>query len=484
MDRSRRRDLRDSSMRPPSPPGHRPYRPCAAPTAPHTGRAPLPGTTSAIRTLRSRDAECATTRHRARGRDPIASLRRPSRRPRRRRGDDADPQSTPRPTVGSRRAAPSTTAPDRRQRTASRERAAQPPAGRRDPPRRRIAARAPSCSPCWRSAGWPRCSGRPGQRDPLGGGRRHRDQPLRVRPARRDLGGLVAGAAVALAGDQPAGPPAATGPPCASSAAIGAGLLVGLARRGGDQPDVRRQRDHRRDRRHHARPRPSSAARSPARATPAVGRRGRRRRAGHADLRGRVQPRPGPAASTCSAPATARRRWSAPPKWVSRTESLLAGLLAGLLAFGYLTWSRAGPPPRPGRAAPRWPAYLLAGGRPGPAPAAHRGDHPDRRPDAARPGRRAQRGGPGGPDRAGHLADRQRHLGALRRRADRDHRFGRTLGPTRDRRPRTRRSPTPGAPGRARPTGVGRSGASRQRAGRSSVGRRTTPARGPRRRRR
>lgn len=53
-------------------------------------------------------------------------------------------------------------------------------------------------------------------------------------------------------------------------------------------------------------------------------------------------------------------------KWVSRTESLLAGLLAGLLAFGYLTWARrrarrhdAGTP------ALRWPAYLLAGAGPG-----------------------------------------------------------------------------------------------------------------------
>ncbi|WP_018221020.1 hypothetical protein [Salinispora pacifica] len=53
-------------------------------------------------------------------------------------------------------------------------------------------------------------------------------------------------------------------------------------------------------------------------------------------------------------------------KWVSRTESLLAGLVAGLLAFGYLTWSRR-------RAAThrndphtlRWPAYLIAGAGPG-----------------------------------------------------------------------------------------------------------------------
>ncbi|TWH68566.1 hypothetical protein [Micromonospora olivasterospora] len=53
-------------------------------------------------------------------------------------------------------------------------------------------------------------------------------------------------------------------------------------------------------------------------------------------------------------------------KWVSRTESLLAGLLAGLMAFGYLAWARrraarrneTGP-------APRWPGYLLAGAGPG-----------------------------------------------------------------------------------------------------------------------
>ncbi|MEW2142520.1 hypothetical protein AB0869_06850 [Micromonospora vinacea] len=53
-------------------------------------------------------------------------------------------------------------------------------------------------------------------------------------------------------------------------------------------------------------------------------------------------------------------------KWVSRTESLVAGLLAGLLAFGYLTWARR----RAVRSDPetpalRWPAYLLAGAGPG-----------------------------------------------------------------------------------------------------------------------
>ncbi|MEU9504892.1 hypothetical protein AB0D32_01245 [Micromonospora sp. NPDC048170] len=53
-------------------------------------------------------------------------------------------------------------------------------------------------------------------------------------------------------------------------------------------------------------------------------------------------------------------------KWVSRTESLLAGLVAGLLAFGFLTLARrqaarhdAATP------APRWPVYLLAGAGPG-----------------------------------------------------------------------------------------------------------------------
>ncbi|WLS46084.1 hypothetical protein Q3V37_01995 [Micromonospora profundi] len=53
-------------------------------------------------------------------------------------------------------------------------------------------------------------------------------------------------------------------------------------------------------------------------------------------------------------------------KWVSRTESLLAGLLAGLLAFGYLTWARRRALRRdPSTAALRWPAYLLAGAGPG-----------------------------------------------------------------------------------------------------------------------
>ncbi|KAB1949782.1 hypothetical protein F8271_00680 [Micromonospora sp. ALFpr18c] len=53
-------------------------------------------------------------------------------------------------------------------------------------------------------------------------------------------------------------------------------------------------------------------------------------------------------------------------KWVSRTESLVAGLLAGLLAFGYLTWARRRVVRRdPATPAPRWPAYLLAGAGPG-----------------------------------------------------------------------------------------------------------------------
>ncbi|SCL19867.1 hypothetical protein GA0070624_1857 [Micromonospora rhizosphaerae] len=53
-------------------------------------------------------------------------------------------------------------------------------------------------------------------------------------------------------------------------------------------------------------------------------------------------------------------------KWVSRTESLLAGLIAGLVAFGYLTWARRRAVRRePAAAEPRWPAYLLAGAGPG-----------------------------------------------------------------------------------------------------------------------
>ncbi|WFE64098.1 hypothetical protein [Micromonospora sp. WMMD714] len=53
-------------------------------------------------------------------------------------------------------------------------------------------------------------------------------------------------------------------------------------------------------------------------------------------------------------------------KWVSRTESLLAGLLAGLLAFGYLTWTRRRAVRHaPDAPAPRWPAYLVAGAGPG-----------------------------------------------------------------------------------------------------------------------
>ncbi|MFE9688670.1 hypothetical protein [Micromonospora sp. NPDC005806] len=53
-------------------------------------------------------------------------------------------------------------------------------------------------------------------------------------------------------------------------------------------------------------------------------------------------------------------------KWVSRTESLLAGLIAGLVAFGYLAWSRRRAARRDGFAPElRWPAYLVAGAGPG-----------------------------------------------------------------------------------------------------------------------
>ncbi|MFI5836053.1 hypothetical protein ACIA5A_20500 [Micromonospora sp. NPDC051300] len=49
-------------------------------------------------------------------------------------------------------------------------------------------------------------------------------------------------------------------------------------------------------------------------------------------------------------------------KWVSRTESLLAGLIAGLVAYLYVTWSRRRAERRDGAATPlRWPAYLVAG---------------------------------------------------------------------------------------------------------------------------
>ncbi|MDG4808031.1 hypothetical protein O7634_14840 [Micromonospora sp. WMMD1120] len=53
-------------------------------------------------------------------------------------------------------------------------------------------------------------------------------------------------------------------------------------------------------------------------------------------------------------------------KWVSRTESLVAGLVAGLLAFGYLSWARRRAVRRDNAApALRWPSYLLAGAGPG-----------------------------------------------------------------------------------------------------------------------
>ncbi|MFE9203833.1 hypothetical protein [Micromonospora sp. NPDC007230] len=52
-------------------------------------------------------------------------------------------------------------------------------------------------------------------------------------------------------------------------------------------------------------------------------------------------------------------------KWVSRTESLLAGLVAGLVAFGYLTWARRRAARRGESVQLRWPAYLVAGAGPG-----------------------------------------------------------------------------------------------------------------------
>ncbi|GIJ77888.1 hypothetical protein SAMN05443287_105394 [Micromonospora phaseoli] len=51
--------------------------------------------------------------------------------------------------------------------------------------------------------------------------------------------------------------------------------------------------------------------------------------------------------------------------WVSRTESLLAGLIAGALAFGYLTWARRRAARSGTGAELRWPAYLVAGAGPG-----------------------------------------------------------------------------------------------------------------------
>ncbi|MET8836357.1 hypothetical protein ABZV78_20875 [Micromonospora sp. NPDC004540] len=49
-------------------------------------------------------------------------------------------------------------------------------------------------------------------------------------------------------------------------------------------------------------------------------------------------------------------------KWVSRTESLLAGLIAGVVAYLYLAWARHRAERRDGAATElRWPAYLVAG---------------------------------------------------------------------------------------------------------------------------
>ncbi|MDG4793156.1 hypothetical protein [Micromonospora sp. WMMD1082] len=51
--------------------------------------------------------------------------------------------------------------------------------------------------------------------------------------------------------------------------------------------------------------------------------------------------------------------------WVSRTESVLAGLIAGGLAFGYLTWARRRAVRGGTWSGPNWPAYLVAGAGPG-----------------------------------------------------------------------------------------------------------------------
>ncbi|WP_230415889.1 hypothetical protein [Micromonospora tarapacensis] len=51
--------------------------------------------------------------------------------------------------------------------------------------------------------------------------------------------------------------------------------------------------------------------------------------------------------------------------WVSRTESLLGGLIAGGLAFGYLTWARRRATREGARPGLHWPAYLVAGAGPG-----------------------------------------------------------------------------------------------------------------------
>ena len=136
-----------------------------------------------------------------------------------------------------------------------------------------------------------------------------------------------------------------------------------------------------------------------------------------ADLRGRVQPRSGPAVR----PLRRRRQpasRSTRPSGCPGTDRCVAGLLAGLLAFGYLTW----PDGVALSAATRGPGAALARvpGSPAPAPGLllllaevmirvggrRCSTWPAR---SARPTR--------GADLAGHLAGRQRHLGALRRRA-------------------------------------------------------------------
>ena len=210
-------------------------------------------------------------------------------------------------------------------------------------------------------------------------------------------------------------------------------MLVGLAARGGHQPDLLRQRHHQRDRRHHRRPRRSSAARvAGARTAPAVG------AVVTAALGTLVfvvafSRARDPLFDLFGAGDTQESLVSA-AKWVSRTESLRrrAARRAARLRLPDLGHGVGPSAAIPAAPALRWPGVPARRRRAGPAPAARRGDHPGRRPVAARPGRRAERGGRGGADLAGHLAGRQRHLGALRGRADRarSHSAARSARPT------------------------------------------------------
>ena len=147
-------------------------------------------------------------------------------------------------------------------------------------------------------------------RDPLGRGGRHRDQPLRVRAARRHLGGAGRGRGGRPGGDQPARP-AHRPATLRFLTAVGAGLLVGLVAAVAINLTYADNATTNTIAGTTAAAAIIGGALAGARNARVVGG-DRRRRADHADLRGGLQPRPGPALRPVRRGRHARSRCSAP----------------------------------------------------------------------------------------------------------------------------------------------------------------------------